>query len=115
MDDGKVSEQKLVGAGIVVDPEAINAYLAEQILASALGERVKKSVDEALKQFGGGSYGRDPMQAAVDDEVAAAVRTLVRTEHAEAIAQKVREALTPGYISGLVSTFLSNLESAAHR
>lgn len=92
---------------IKVDPKQINEYVAQQIIESALGERLHETVKEALKQLG--SYGNDPLKSAVQDEVNKQIRELVRTEFAETIAAAVREKLTDEFISNLVQNFVEKL------
>lgn len=92
---------------IKVDPQQINQYVANQILESALGERLHETVDEALKQLG--RYGNDPLKSAVQDEVNKQIRELVRTEYAEPIKAAVKTQLTDAFIADLVEQFVSRL------
>ena len=92
---------------ISVDPAAINEYVAKRIIDSALGERLKETVDEALKKLS--SYGNDPLRSAVQGEINKYVMEFVRTEFAPQIEEAVRAAMTPEFISGLATGFVSSI------
>lgn len=98
---------------ISVDPAAINEYVAKQIIDSALGERLKETVEEALKQLG--RYGNDPLKSAVQSEINQQVINLVRTEFASQIEEAVRAAMTPEFISGLATQFVSSITARIDR
>lgn len=86
---------------VLIDSDAINRYLAERILESALGERLHETVEQALKQLG--SYGNDPLKSAVFAEVQKHVRECVSDEFAATIRTRVREKMTDEYIDDLVA------------
>lgn len=95
------------GIAISVDPAAINEYVAKQIIDSALGERLKETVEEALKQLS--RYGNDPLKSAVQSEINKQVLNLVHTEFAPQIEAAVREAMTSEFINGLALGFVSSI------
>lgn len=101
------------GVPIKVDPEAINEYLAKQIIESTLGENLREVVEEALKAFS--SYGNNPLKSAVQSEISKQVQQLVRTEFAPQIEASVREAMTPEFIQGLAAAFISSITSQIDR
>lgn len=92
---------------ISIDPAAINEYVAKQIIDSALGERLKETVAEALQKLNG--YGNDPLKSAVQSEINQQIINLVRTEFAPQIQEAVREAMTPEFINGLAHGFVSSI------
>ncbi len=92
---------------VPVDPDAINKYIANQIIESALGERLKETVDEALKAFG--RFGSDPLKGAVQSEINSQIMSLVKTEFSPQIEAAVREQMTPEFISGLVTGFMASV------
>lgn len=95
------------GIVVSVDPAAINKYVAEMILESALGDRLKETVEEALKALG--KYGNDPLKSAVQSEVSKQVMELVRTEFHPQIAEAVRNAMTPEFINDLARGFVASI------
>lgn len=94
---------------ISVDPAAINEYIAKQIIDSALGERLKETVHEALEAFG--RYSNDPLKSAVIGEVNKHVMTFVREEFKDQIEEAVREHMTPEFINNLAQGFVSSITS----
>lgn len=99
--------------GVTVDPESINKYIADQILESALGERLHETVVEALKQLS--HYGNDPLKSAVQSEVQKQIMELVRTEFSDQIKTAVREKMTDEFISSLVGDFVSRITTQLDR
>lgn len=98
---------------VTVDPAAVNDYIAKQIIDSALGERLKETVDEALKALG--RYGNDPLKSAVISEVQKQIINLVQTEFAPQIEAAVREAMTPEFINNLATGFVSSITARIDR
>lgn len=98
---------------ISVDPSAINEYVAKQIIDSALGERLKETVEEALKQLG--RYGNDPLKSAVQSEINKKVIEFVRTEFSSQIEEAVRTAMTPEFINGLALEFVNSISAQINR
>lgn len=98
---------------ISVEPSAINEYLARQIIDSALGERLKETVEEALKQLG--KYGNDPLKSAIVSEINTNIMQLVRTEYASQIESAVREQMTPEFINSLVTDFMASITTRVDR
>lgn len=101
------------GIEVAVDPESINKYLAEQIMQSALGERLKEAVDSALESFG--RYGSDPLKSAVQDEIRKQIFRVVSEDHAERIREAVRAALTDEELGKLVTGFVATLTNKIDR
>jgi hypothetical protein len=99
------------GFAVSIDPDAINRYLSDRILESALGERLTQTIDDALK--GLGQYGNDPLKNAVVSQVQEAVRELVSTEHAERIREAVRTSLTDEVIDKFAATVAASLTREA--
>lgn len=86
---------------VSVDPDAINKYIAERIIESALGERLHQTVEDALKALG--SYGNDPMKSAVTAQVQQAIRDMVATDFADTIRERVRALMTDEFLDDLVA------------
>lgn len=101
------------GISISVDPNAINEYIAAKIIDSAIGERLKETVDQALKSLG--SYGNDPLKSAVTSEVNKYVMELVRTEFSEQIKTAVRTAMTPEFINKLTEGYVASITTKIDR
>lgn len=98
---------------ISVNPLQINEYIAEKIIDSALGERLKETVEEALK--GLSRYGNDPLKGAIQAEINKHILELVRTEYAPQINAAVKEAMTPEYVRDLVTGFVSSITASIDR
>lgn len=92
-----------------IDPQAINRYIAERVLESALGERLRETVDEALK--GLSRFGNDPLKSAVQSQVTRIVAEIVEQEHKPRIAAIVREQLTDEVISSIAAATVAKLMS----
>lgn len=92
---------------VSVDPEAINKYIADQILESALGDRLHETVATALKALTG--FGNDPLKTAVISEINKQITDLVAKEYAEMIRNSVREKLTDEFIDNLVNGFINSI------
>lgn len=95
------------GIPISVDPDAINEYIAKQVVDSVLGERLQEVVDSTLKQLS--SFGNDPLKNAVQSEINTQIMNLVRTEFAPQIAAAVREAMTTDFINNLAAGFVASI------
>lgn len=95
------------GIPISVDPNAINEYISQKVIESALGDRLQETVFEALKAFG--KYGNDPLKSAVQSEIQKHIITLVRTEFSSQIETAVRNAMTPEFINELVTGFMHSI------
>lgn len=93
--------------GISVNPNAINEYIAKQIIESTLGERLQETVDEALNAFG--KYGNDPLKSAVTSQIHKIIMEVVNTEFSEQIRTAVRAQMTDDFINSLVSGFVSSV------
>ena len=98
---------------ISIDPSVINEYVAKQIVDSALGERLKETVEQALKQLSG--YGNDPLKAAVQSEINKHVVELVRTEFSSQIEEAVRKAMTPEFINRLATSFVDSITAEINK
>lgn len=98
---------------ISVDPDAINEYVAQKIIDSALGERLHETVEEALKALG--KYGSDPLKSAVTSEVNKQMMQLVTDEYADTIRDAVRAKLTGEFIDSLVDGFVRSITAQLDR
>jgi hypothetical protein len=98
---------------ISIDPDAVNQYIAKQIIKSTLGERLEETVSEALKAFD--RFGNDPLKGAVISEINKEVMNLVRTEFASQIQAAIRERMTPEFIDTLVSGFMHSVTARLDR
>jgi hypothetical protein len=75
-----------------IDPQAINQLVADAVLKSALGDAVKKAVDDAIKKLS--QSWDNPLETVVRNEVAAMAREVLRDDHGPAIRERVKAALT---------------------
>lgn len=98
---------------ISVDPEAINKYVAKQIIESTLGERLHETVATAIKSLG--SFGNDPLKTAVISEVNTQIMKLISDEYAETIRQSVRSKMTDEFIDKLTDGFIHSITSRIDR
>ncbi len=92
---------------INVDHEAINRYIADKILESALGEHLEKAVDNALKSLNG--YGADPLKTAVTAEIQKHIMEIVSVAYSDKIRENVRSRLTDEFLDSLVQSFVQSL------
>lgn len=95
---------------VAVDPEAINRYVAESVLKSALGKAIADGVEAVMK---GSAYGRSPVEtavtAAIQEQIRLYARELVRGEYADRIRQAVADRLTPERIGEIADGFVRQL------
>lgn len=98
---------------ISIDPDAINKYVADRIIESALGERLQETVSKAIDAFG--SYGNDPLKSAVTAEINNQIMVLIKTEFAPQIQAAVREKMTDDYINKLVDEFMYSISAKLGR
>ena len=99
------------GIPISVDPEAINKYIADQILASTLGERLTSVVDSALRT----QFGHDPLKNAVAAEVQRQIMELVKDEYADRIRTAIINRLTDSVLDQLIDQFMNSLTARLDR
>ena len=78
---------------VEVDDKAVNKMVADAILNSALGERLREIVKEQLDTLRN-SY-NNPIKAAVERQINLVVTSIVENEFRGNIEQVVREQLTP--------------------
>ncbi len=74
-----------------VDADAINKMVSDAILKSTLGDAVKKAIDTQLANLTR-SYD-NPLESVIRMHVADMVREVLRTEHQEALRQRLVAAL----------------------
>lgn len=74
-----------------ITPEAVNQFVANAILKSALGDAVKKSVDEAVAKLG--RSWDNPIDTVVKGEISRLVTEVIRETYAESLKAQVTEKL----------------------
>ena len=74
-----------------IEPSAINAYMADVILKSALGDAMKAAVDREIKRIS--TTWDNPIDAVVRSHVADIVREVLEKVHGESIRERVKVAL----------------------
>lgn len=96
-----------------LDPKAIDEYIANSVLNSMLGDKIKKAVEETLKKSGGFSH--NPVQAAVDncvnEEVSRIVIKILRTnaEFQTKVETAVRAKMTEESMEEIMGVFFDKL------
>lgn len=93
--------------GLTADPEAINKWIAEAVLESALGKNIRAHAQSVL-----GNYDfKRAVEAQIRDIVLAEARSLVEKDEAmlKAIKDKVTEVLTPELITEIAQRATSKL------
>lgn len=89
---------------IKIDPESINRYVAEKIAESALGETLKKAIDEQITAISK-SYD-NPMKPAVNAALQNACREYLDTPEIKA---RLRKAVEDKLTDELISTLIDQL------
>lgn len=104
-------DRRIDGLKIEIDPEAINRYVADAVLRSALGEHVREAVSAALTRssYGGRSAMQDAIVAEVHQQVRLYARELVRTEYQDKVREAIAERLTPEKIGEIADRFVEQL------
>lgn len=85
-----------------IDPEAINKYVADQIIASALGDKLREAINEEIKRLGG--YGMDnPLKSHVQMTFSDMARDYLKTpEMQEIIKNKIKDKLTAEAVGEII-------------
>jgi hypothetical protein len=96
---------------VQIDPEAINRYVAEKILDSALGQHIEDAIQNALKKdlYGRGSVVQQAVDQAIQEHVRVAFRELIRGEFAPLIREALTERLTPEALGKIADRFVEQL------
>lgn len=84
-----------------IDPEAINRYVSQKILESALGDTLRKAIDEKIKTMAG--YGvENPIRHHVDQAFGEQIREYLNTPDIKAkIRKAVEERMTDEFLNNL--------------
>lgn len=98
---------------LAIDPEAINRYVADRVLESALGDVLRKVVDEEVKKLST-SY-NNPIAPVVQRFIADEVRRLITEEFKEQIEAVVRERVTEQFTADLLAKSFEAFERSAYR
>lgn len=75
-----------------ISPEDINKYVADKILNSALGEALRKVIDDEIKKLSQ-SYD-NPLQKAVQQEIQRLIMAVVETEYGPKLRAAIQERMT---------------------
>ena len=101
------------GIEVSLDAEAVQRELVQAIIQSTLGEKLAKSIDEALKPsgYGRGSVIDQAIAAEVNEQVRLRCRELIREEGPirEMIEAELRAALDEQALKRIVSEFVTGL------
>jgi hypothetical protein len=88
-------------ADLKIDPEAVNRYIAEQITESAIGESLKKAIDEQVKTISR-SYD-NPLRVLVASELQRLAREYLQEPEVQAQLRAVIESkMTPKVLEEIV-------------
>ena len=90
-----------------VDSTAINQYMAEKVLESALGDQIKKAIAEKFKEFDGYN---SPLKGVVDQYIREAIMTHLQTTYKAQISAAIVKALTPEAIEKLAQDYVGKLK-----
>lgn len=74
-----------------IDPEQINKMVADAVLESALGDAVKKVINEQVKKLSS-SY-NNPLESVVQQHIVNMIRDTLVTEYADDFKSKVHKAV----------------------
>lgn len=85
--------------GVAIDPDAVNRYVADRILESAIGDALKKEIDKAVE--GLRSY-NSPFKNLVASHIEREIARLLQEQYADQIAQVVREKVTEQFTADLI-------------
>jgi len=84
-----------------LDADAINKFVTDAILKSALGEKIKKSVDEVLKDFEY-SY-KNPVRELITDMIRIQIKGYMETPEVSA---KIKEHIANKFTSEFIDEVL---------
>lgn len=91
-------------ADLQIDPEAINRYMAERIAESALGEALKKAIDQQVKEVSS-SY-NNPLKHVVALELQNLARQYLQTPEVQA---RLRAVIVEKMTDNVLEEIVSNL------
>lgn len=89
-----------------MDSQAINNWVAQMILQSALGTKIKQGVEQLLS---GRDWRNDPIEAAVKYEVHNIARKYVEENFKAKIEEAVKTALTPERLQELTNKMIDRI------
>ena len=92
---------------IKVDAEQVNKVVSEAIINSVIGDRLRKSIEEQVKNID--RYIDNPIKAVIDQHVKDAITFLVVNEYLPQIREKVKAQLADEVVEKLTSQALERL------
>ena len=86
---------------VKIDPEEINRYMADQILQSAIGEKMKEVVARKIADLASPSYyGKEsPLEAVVSDFIRNHLHSIIRDEYGDKVRAMISEKLTDEFVA----------------
>lgn len=84
-----------------IDSETVNKYVADAVLNSAIGEALKKQIEETLEKI---TSGKDnPVQPVIDNHVSNALYQLLHQEYAALIKTRIAARLTDEVLDEIIN------------
>ena len=87
-----------------IDPESINRYVADAIIASTIGDAVKAQIEEAIKSLTA-SYD-NPLKKIIHQQVSQMANEAVKGQYADQIKAAIAAAMTEHTTEKLVSAIV---------
>lgn len=84
-----------------IDPEAVNKFVADAVLNSAIGDAVKKAVENELEKLT--SVYNNPFESVVRTHVTGIALTVLREEYDDVIREKVAAALAKSFSTEFIN------------
>lgn len=94
-----------------IDPDAINRYVAEQILQSTLGPQVKALIDANVKSLTAGY--NNPFEPAIKRFIAEEMEKVIKAEYGEVLRAQVKakiDAKSVELIDKIIDRAFRNIE-----
>lgn len=90
-------------------PEEINRQITEAVAKSAIGDQLRKVVDEEVKRISGHTYD-NPLRKVVQDEI---MRTVVEILRAEPFATQIRDLVKAAVTTSMTQEVVNKVLEAA--
>lgn len=96
--------EKQAPAGLAIDPDAINQYVAQQILESGIGEAVRKVTDAEIAKLSR-SYD-NPWEPVIRNEILKIVTQIVLNEYQDTLRERVKASLTQDAVDEIIDDLI---------
>jgi len=92
---------------VKIDPEAINKEIVDAVAKSAIGEQLKKIIEEKAKEWGN-TY-NNPLKPIIEAEISNLMRKIVRDNYMTQIEEFVKKNMTEKFTEDILNNMWKKL------